>query len=354
MPFEIVPSGTKIDFLGRRRICLAISIALIGLSFVEVMWRGVPMGIDFVGGTEVQVLFDDGVAVDEEAIRASVRGAGFADATVVRIGQEGGNEYLVKFKEAGEAPPSTEAAEATETTEDAADGLAANTRIIQLEKVLRGEIGAFTEQRVEFVGPKVGEELRADGINALLYSALAILAYVAFRFTARFAPGAVVAVVHDLAITGGLLVLAGVEFDLRILAAMLAILGYSLNDTIIIYDRIRENMELRTTANLEEVLNDSVNQTLSRTVLTSITTVLALVSLYFLGGEVIQPFALAMLIGVLVGTYSSIFIASPLLLFLEERYGDGGGGGGTETKSTTANKAPASRKRGRSNQAARA
>ena len=331
MPIEIVPSGTNIDFLGRRRICLMISIALIALGIGAVVVRGgVPLGIDFVGGTEIQLLFDEGVSTSEAEIRDVVRGAGFADGTVVRFGEEGVNEYLIRFK----ADPEVATVEGAE--EQPVDGLASNTRIIQLEKVISGAIGGFTEQRVEFVGPRVGAELRADGANALFWSAIAILAYVTFRFNARFAPGAVVAVVHDLAITSGLLVMAGVEFDLRILAAMLAILGYSLNDTIIIYDRIRENMEIRTKADLEEVLNTSVNQTLSRTVLTSITTILALLSLYFLGGEVIQPFAFAMLIGVLVGTYSSIFIASPLLLFLEQRYGDGGGKEGKGRKSVAA------------------
>jgi preprotein translocase subunit SecF len=318
VPFELVPSGTNIDFLGRRRICLAISIGLIALGLGAVVVRGgVPLGIDFIGGTEIQLLFDEGVTTDESEIRDVVRAAGFADGTVVRFGEEGVHEYLIRFK----ADPIVDEEEGVEKP---VDGLASNTRIIQLEKVIHASIGGFTEQRVEFVGPRVGAELRSDGASALLMSALAILAYVTFRFNARFAPGAVVAVVHDLLITGGLLVIIGVEFDLRILAAMLAILGYSLNDTIIIYDRIRENMELRTTADLEEVLNTSVNQTLSRTVLTSITTMLALLSLYFLGGEVIRPFAFAMLLGVLVGTYSSIFIASPLLLFLETRYGDAG------------------------------
>ena len=317
MPFEIVPSGTNINFLGRRRICLLISLSLIGIGAIWTATNGVKVGIDFVGGTEMQLLFDEGVQADESAIRDVAREAGFVDANVVRFGEEGANEFLVRFK----ADPETVMAAESEA---GADGLAANTRIIQLEDAIRGRIGGFTEQRVEFVGPRVGAELRSDGANALLFSALAILAYVAFRFNTRFAPGAVVAVVHDLAITAGLLVMAGVEFDLRILAAMLAILGYSLNDTIIIYDRIRENMELHTTADLEEVLNTSVNQTLSRTVLTSITTIVALLSLYFLGGEVIRPFAFAMLIGVLVGTYSSIFIASPLLLFLEQRYGETG------------------------------
>ncbi|HEB88213.1 MAG TPA: protein translocase subunit SecF [Deltaproteobacteria bacterium] len=319
MPFELIPSGTHIDFLGWRRFCLGLSLGLIALGIGAVVWRGgIPMGIDFVGGTEIQLLFDDAVDVDESRIRDIVREAGFEDASVVRFGELGSKDFLIRFK----ADPNQVAEMADAGSEGDADGLAANTRIIQLEKAIRERIGDFSEQRVEFVGPRVGAELRSDGLNALLLSALAILAYVAFRFNARFAPGAVVAVIHDLAVTGGLLVLFGVEFDLRILAAMLAILGYSLNDTIIIYDRIRENMELHTKADLVELLNNSVNQTLSRTVLTSLTTLLTLLSLYFLGGEVIRPFAEAMLIGVFVGTYSSIFIASALLLFLEERYGD--------------------------------
>jgi preprotein translocase subunit SecF len=323
VPFEIVPFGTNIDFLGRRRICLAISLALIALGIGAVIARdGVPLGIDFVGGTEIQILFDEGVDVDESSLREVVGEAGILDASVVRFGEEESNEYLVRFKAAPDVAPA--ASPEASAIEEPVDGLASNTRIIRLEDTIRERIGAFTEQRVEFVGPRVGAELRSDGVNALFFSALAILAYVAFRFNARFAPGAVVAVIHDLLITSGLLVIVGVEFDLRILAAMLAILGYSLNDTIIIYDRIRENMELHTAVDLEEVLNVSVNQTLSRTVLTSFTTILALLSLYFLGGDVIRPFAFAMLIGVIVGTYSSIFIASPLLLGLEQRYGDAG------------------------------
>ena len=313
MPFELVPPGTNINFLAQRRICLAISVGVIVVSAIFAATQGVKVGLDFAGGTEVQVLFDEGVTVDEESIRGIARGAGFLDATVVRFGEVGSREFLIKF---------TDASGIVQEEEGAPDGLAANTQVMQLEAAIQGALGGFTEQRVEFVGPRVGAELREDGAKALFYSALVILAYVTFRFNSRFAPGAVVAVVHDLTITAGLLVMMGQEFDLRILAAMLAILGYSLNDTIIIYDRIRENMELHTAADLEDVLNASVNQTLSRTVLTSITTALALLALFFLGGEVIQPFAKTMLIGVMVGTYSSIFIASPLLLFLEERYGD--------------------------------
>jgi preprotein translocase subunit SecF len=318
VPFELIPAGTNIDFLGRRQICVAISALLILAGVAAIFVRGgVPMGIDFRGGTEVQLLFDRDVVVDEARIRAVVVGAGIENATVVRFGDQGaGSEFLVKF------PGDLDSIAVDEPEADRDGASSKNDRVSRLERALRDGVGLFTTQRVEFVGPKVGAELRRDGAKVLIMAALAILVYVAFRFSIRFAPGAVVAVIHDLAITGGILVMVGVEFDLRILAAMLAILGYSLNDTIIIYDRIRENMEIRTRADLEDVLNMSVNQTLSRTVLTSLTTMLALLALYFLGGDVIQPFAFAMLIGVVVGTYSSVFIASPLLLFLEQRYGD--------------------------------
>lgn len=339
MPFQLVPAGTHIDFLGKRRICLAISLSLIGFAAVFAAVRGVEVGLDFAGGTEVQLLFEPEIDVDEEKLRALTSEKGFTGAQVVRFGEADGNEFLIKFKDVEEgsaaaAEVARKEAEAAQEGESAI-GLESNTRVVVLEEFVTAEIGPHTEQRVEYVGPRVGAELREDGARALIYSAIVILIYVAFRFSSRFAPGAVVAVVHDLAITAGILVILGEEFDLRILAAMLAILGYSLNDTIIIYDRIRENMELRTTADLVETLNASVNQTLSRTVLTSITTLLTLLSLYFLGGEVIQPFAKTMLIGVLVGTYSSVFIASPLLLFLEERYG----GGPPKPKGTGVNKA---------------
>ena len=194
-------------------------------------------------------------------------------------------------------------------------------RIFLLEETLEERIGPLEVQRVEFVGPKVGAELREDGLKAIAIACLLILIYIGFRFSVRFAPGAVVALIHDVSITASIWILLGLEFDLRVLAALLAIIGYSLNDTIIVYDRIRENMELHTKYDLKEVLNQSVNQTLSRTLLTSLTTLAAVLSLLVLGGEVIRPFALAMTIGILVGTYSSIYIASPSLLWLETRFG---------------------------------
>ena len=220
-------------------------------------------------------------------------------------------------------PPGPEAAAAPRAEARPAGGeiTAKTDRIIQLEAALAERVGALEVTRVEFVGPKVGAELRNDGIKAIAIACLLILIYIAFRFTPRYAPGAVVALVHDVLVTSAVWIVFGLEFDLRVLAALLAVLGYSLNDTIIVYDRIRENMELRTKVDLADVLNRSVNQTLSRTILTSGTTLVAVLALLFLGGETIFPFALAMAIGIAVGTYSSIFIAAPILLWLENRYG---------------------------------
>ncbi len=215
------------------------------------------------------------------------------------------------------------------------------------------EIGEVEVQRVEFVGPRVGGELRRDGITALGIACVLIVMYIAFRFSVRFAPGAVIALVHDVGITAGVFVIFGLEFDLRVLAALLAILGYSLNDTIIIYDRIRENMALRTKHDLVDVLNRSVNQTLARTVLTSGTTFVAVMALLFLGGEVIRPFAIAMSIGIVVGTYSSVFIAAPTLLWLETRLGgtglavDAGQGSDAVPAPQSASRPSGRRKRGK-------
>jgi len=311
--FELIKPGTRIDFIGQRRLCAMLSVLVICASFVAIPIQGIRLGIDFAGGNEMQVKFVDD-AVDENSIRAVLGEVpDIEEASVVRFGAASENEFLVRFRASDAVPAEAEG--------DAGVELPGEDRVQRFQEALQEGLGGVVIQRVEFVGPRVGAELQSDGLMSLFWASLAILIYVAFRFSSRFAPGAVVAVIHDLLVTAGIFVILGLEFDLRILAAMLAILGYSLNDTIIIYDRIRENMELRTKADLEEVLNLSVNQTLARTVLTSGTTLAALLALYFLGGEVIRPFAFAMLIGVAVGTYSSIYIASPLLLLLEGRMG---------------------------------
>lgn len=360
MPFEIIKHGTHIDFIGKRRLAAMVSITVLTAGLVGWAVNGVRVGIDFAGGTEIQVRFDPSVAVDEGGIRAIVNDVeGIEEASVVRYGEPEANEFLIKFRaalgdrgSAEEAPatldtgePESEALEvAVEevVTEDGEGGeetaveevvaveeddhpaaestLETRDKVDELDAAFGEVFGGHSIERVEFVGPRVGAELRNDGFKALGFAAFAILIYIWFRFSSRFAPGAIVAVIHDLSITAAIFVILGFEFDLRILAAMLAILGYSLNDTIIIYDRIRENMELRTKADLLEVLNLSINQTLSRTILTSGTTLLALLALLLLGGQVIWPFAFAMIIGVIVGTYSSVYVAGATLLFVEEKF----------------------------------
>ncbi len=309
MPFELVRPGTNIDFIGKRRACAALSLFMLLASFVASQTNGVKLGIDFAGGTEIQLKFEPDAVVSEGPIREIVGAVeNIDDPSVVRYGEADENEFLVKFKGGIKG----------------GDASVGKDKVETVEKALAAGIGPLNIQRVDFVGPRVGKELRDDGLAALLWASVVVLIYIAFRFSSRFAPGAILAVLHDLLITAGIFVMLGLEFDLRILAAMLAILGYSLNDTIIIYDRIRENLELHTKHDLPEVLNLSVNQTLSRTVLTSGTTLLTLGALYFLGGEVIRPFAFAMVLGVLVGTYSSIYIASPTLLLLESRLQNAG------------------------------
>jgi preprotein translocase subunit SecF len=293
--FELIKPGTHVDFVRFAKPAALLSTLLIAIGLAAIPVRGFRLGIDFAGGTELQVNFPGDEAVSDSAIRDAIGGI-VSDVSVVRFGAVDAREYLIKFHasqgEKGEV-------------------------VDHIMTALREGVGDAREDRVEFVGPKVGEELRSDGLKAMGVAGIMVLIYIAFRFTTRFAPGAIVAVLHDVLVTGGLFVLMGMEFDLRVLAAMLAIVGYSLNDTIIIYDRIRETLEVRTKSDLPDVINYSVNQTLSRTILTSGTTLLAVAALLVIGGEVIRPFAIAMTIGIVVGTYSSIYIASPILLVLE-------------------------------------
>ena len=317
MPFELIPPGTKIDFIGKWKICVAISAVMLAIGGVG-LWRpGVKLGVDFAGGTEMQVRFTGEGAVSDDPIRNVMQSLGIESDAVVRVGE--GNEFLLKFK--GERRIEGEAPSGEAPVGGGGEITADTDRIIRLQQELAHQIGPLEVVRVEFVGPKVGEELRDDGLAAIGIACLLVLIYIAFRFTPRYAPGAVIALIHDVAVTSAVWIVFGLEFDLRVLAALLAVLGYSLNDTIVVYDRIRENMALHTKSDLVEVLNRSVNETLSRTLLTGVTSLGAVLALLVFGGEVVRPFALAMLIGILVGTYSSVYIASPTLLWLERRRG---------------------------------
>ncbi len=330
---ELVPPGTHIDFIGKSRITVALSVTLLLAGLVAALTVGPKWGIDFAGGTEIQIAFPETPDAQEGPIREIASQCGIQDPSVIRYGRSEPPEFLIKFRGTEQGtlaedsvcpvrPEQRAELAAIAESVDAEEGEQNQAEIVErLRMAIGNAVGPVEVLRVDFVGPRVGAELRADGLRAILGACVLILAYIGVRFSVRYAPGAVIALIHDVGITAGIFVLFGLEFDLRVLAALLAIIGYSLNDTIVIYDRIRENLQLHTKAELPEVLNRSVNQTLSRTVLTSGTTLAALLSLLFVGGAVIWPFALAMTIGVVVGTYSSVFIAAPTLLFLERQLG---------------------------------
>lgn len=279
--------------MGNRKVALIFSGILMIISIASLAVRGLQMGIDFTGGTLIEVGYQK--AADLTVLRKTLDGAGFKDATVQNFGTA--KDVLIRLKP-HEGVSSTD--------------LSAKV----LEAINKTTAEPASVRRVEFVGPQVGDDLAEDGFLALLYSTIGILIYVAWRFEWKFSMGAVIATFHDVIVTLGVFSVFGLEFDLTVLAAILALIGYSLNDTIVVYDRIRENFrDLRKTST-EEIMNISINVTLSRTLMTSFTVILVLVSLFFLGGEVIHNFSIALLFGVVFGTYSSIFIASPVALIL--------------------------------------
>jgi len=303
---QIIRPDTKIDFLGKARIAIIASLLIIAAGLLSALVQGVQWGIDFAGGTEVQVHFPAGSGADEAAVRQVVESVGVAEPTVVRFSESGREEFQIRF--AGRADDA-----------EAEGGEKQGQLVDRIRAALTEKIGPVEVDRVEFVGPKVGEELRRDGTRAMLISWLLILAYVGLRFNLQFAPGGVVALVHDVLVTAAIWQLLGQSFDLQVLAALLAIIGYSINDTIVIFDRIREMIATHTTHDITEVTNKAVNLTLSRTILTSLLTLLAVVALLLFAGPVIFPFSAVMGIGIFVGCYSTIYIASPVMLAMVSR-----------------------------------
>jgi preprotein translocase subunit SecF len=303
--FELIRPGTKIDFIGSFRRWIALSATVIVAGAVWAVVVGVNVGVDFAGGTEAHIRFAS--ASSEGAVRGALPESLLPGLSVIRYGEA--TDYLVRFqgdRKIGEGPT-----QALLTPQ--------NDRVIAMQEALRQKVGALDVQRVEFVGPKAGAELRNAALEALGVSALLILIYIAFRFTAAFAPGAVIALIHDVLVTSAIMCILGREFDLTVVAALLALVGYSINDTIIVYDRIRETLEVRGHDDMASVINEAVNHTLSRTVITSGVTMLSVVALLVLGGPVVRNFSLAMTIGIVVGTYSSIYIASPIALLIDQR-----------------------------------
>ncbi|MGM0402865.1 MAG: protein translocase subunit SecF [Thermodesulfobacteriota bacterium] len=339
---EIIKPGINIDFIGRRKIGYIISLVLIAASILTLVVNGGPnYGIDFAGGTIVQVRFD--ASVDINDIRTGLDASGLSGVSIQAFDDEDGKEFLLR------------------TPEVLATG---DEFATEMTAQLAGATGVTAEiRRIEMVGPQVGETLREGALFAMFYALLFITIYISGRFemkwmvsgvTAgvlisgvvffsrlqlsiplliliaiiltlvlfwqlrlRYAMGAIVALLHDVTITVGIFTLLGKEFSLPVIAALLTIIGYSLNDTIVVFDRIRENLRLYSTRILEKNINNSINETLSRTLLTSSTTLLVLLSLFFLGGDIIHDFAFTLIIGVIVGTYSSLFVASPMLLVLQ-------------------------------------
>jgi preprotein translocase SecF subunit len=281
--------ATHINFLGQRKFAYAGSLAMIVIGLLSILFHGgLKYGVDFQGGTLLQVRFEK--PIDAQQIRDTLSGIGLADAEIQHFGEA--REAIIRVRKAVE-------------------GVDVATPIIEALNKANPDNQAEV-RRQEMVGPKVGSELRTQAMLAVLYAMLGILIYCWFRFEFKFSVGAVAALFHDVTITIGMLSLTGREITLPIIAALLTIVGYSINDTIVVYDRIRENRRKMYGKSFVDIVNASVNETLSRTINTSLTTILVVVALYFWGGEVIKDFAFTLLVGITVGTYSSIYIASAL------------------------------------------
>lgn len=289
--FKLISLNSNYNFIGKRKPAIILSAFLILVSISSFLIQGLNWGIDFSSGYVVQLKFDNKISISE--IRNTFEANDISDAVIQSFGSN--KEVLIKLKEDSN---------------------------FNKESINKFLIKSFSNEnpfkiiKLEFVGSQIGEELRDKGEWAMLVALLSILVYIGFRFEFIYGIGAIIALIHDVIITLGFFSIFQIEFNLSVLSAVLAVIGYSLNDTIVVYDRIRENTRVVKTDRYDNLLNNSVNQTLSRTVITSLTTMFVLVSLYLLGGAAVELFALAMMIGILVGTYSSIFIASTSLLLL--------------------------------------
>jgi preprotein translocase subunit SecF len=290
---RLLKHKTNINFLGafRRKVALSISLLAIVLSIGSLYVRGLDFGIDFTGGILLEVGYPQ--AADLESIRANLANAGFSDAQVQLFGTE--TDVLVRL------PPT--------------DGNAEEIRD-ELRTTLAGNGETVDLRRVEFVSPQVGAELAEQGGLAMIFTLLMIFAYVMFRFQWKFATGAVAALAHDVIVTVGFFSIFGLPFDLTVVAAVLAVIGYSLNDTVVAFDRIRENFLKLRGVTAEDSMNTSINEMLARTLITGVTTLIVLTALLVLGGESIAPFSIALIVGIVVGTYSSIYTASATALLL--------------------------------------
>lgn len=293
--FQIIPADSNINFIGFRFVALALSVAIMIGSFVLVGTKGLNFGIDFIGGTLVEVKTPE--TPDLGALRVELNGLGLGAISIQEFGAP--DDLLIRMPQQSGGPE--------------ADKMALQTLRDTLDAQFEGEIDY---RRTEYVGPQVGEELKKQGLMAILFSLAGIMVYVWFRFEWQFGVASIVALAHDAIATVGLFALTQMEFNLSTVAAILMIAGYSINDTVVVFDRIRENLRKYKKKPIGELFNNAVNQMLARTVMTSVTTLLALVALYVFGGEVIRGFIYALIFGIFIGTYSSVFVAAPVLMFM--------------------------------------
>jgi preprotein translocase subunit SecF len=295
---ELIKPGTNIPFTHYRKIAVILSTAVNLGVLLLLLVKGPNLGVDFAGGTMVQIKFSQKVAIAQ--IRQAMDKIKLGNAVIQDFGEPGSNEYLVRLDK---------------------NSVGIGALGEQMKKTLTEQFGEekFEIRRIESVGPKVGEDLRFRGVMSVLAATVMMGIYIWFRFELRFGIGAVIALMHDVLVTIGALMLANYEFDLTIVAALLTVVGYSVNDTVIVCDRVRENMRKIKRESLETIINTSINETLSRTIITVSTAIMVLLALFLLGGAVIRPFAFALLVGFFSGVYSTIFIASPVILLWEKR-----------------------------------
>ena len=290
---ELFPANSNVDFLGWRKVSITISIILVIVSLALITTRGLNYALDFTGGVLVEAAYDQPIEIG--AVRDALTKGGFDNALVQTLG--GTREVSIRLQAQSDAK--------------GLDQVAA--KVLEALKAARPDV---TIKRSESVGPQVGEELKSDGMIAVVFVILGIMFYIGVRFEKRFAAAAILSEFHDTILTIGFFAATQREFDLTVLASVLAVVGYSINDKVVVFDRVRELFRLTRKADSYEVLNRAINQTLSRTIMTSLTTALSMFALYFFGGPAVHGFALTMLIGIVIGTLSSIFFANPILYWL--------------------------------------
>jgi preprotein translocase subunit SecF len=296
--FQLFKKDSNIDFMKSSRLCALISTVLVLASLTAFFVKGLNYGVDFTGGIELNVKFNS-EEVTTQKVREIMSQVKVADLQVQKFSDDSNNEYLIRVKGADENLGDI----TKEMEKNLSDNFAA---------------GEYEIRKVDVVGPKVGRELKLSGLYALIYAMLGIFIYVAIRFDYKFSPGAVIALLHDSIIVIGVFAITQYQFTLSTIAALLTVIGYSVNDTIVVYDRIRETMAKQKGTSLHDVINRGINDTLRRTILTSFTTMLVVTMLLVFGGATLWDFSLALFVGILVGTYSSIFIASPSIIFLNK------------------------------------